>query len=231
VHAAHSEVERLAETCRLDGIAADGLKEAFARYIERQRGAVQCATEEGAVDVGLALGITKKPIEAVRIHRYWTSPEGQAMLARGMKLRWGPSGTPGRMLTLEERKTVEWQTQLNETLNELASWNAAPHESEADYFHQRCLFYETLVELTPPGGTRDNVIAGFLIFLAGSQMKGESPAEWLSHAVEILTRLRLAGDNDASRLSEAFLRSRDPALALVARLDVVAPRSPLAVGQ
>lgn len=231
LHAAHAEVEQLAEVCRRQGIAADGLKQAFEKYIERQRGGTQCASEEGAIDVGFALGVTSKPVAPPRIHRYWSSPESQAMLARGMKLRWGPTGTPGRMLTLEERRTAEWQAQLAETLNELASWKPAPEESETDYFHERCLIYETLVELTPPGATRDNVVAAFAAFLAGSPVRRESPAEWLSHAAEILSRLRLSGDSDAGRVAEAFLRSGEPALALAVRLELVAPRSPLMVEQ
>jgi hypothetical protein len=49
--------------------------------------------------------------------------------------------------------------------------------------------------------------------------------------VEVLSRLRQSSDSDASRLADAFIRSGDAALALTARLDLVAPRSPLIVEQ
>jgi len=205
------EVVQLAQACANDGLATDGLKSAFEKYIERQRGSAQCAGQG-----------------AVKLHNYWTSPEAQALMARGMKLRWGPTGVPSRMLTLEERKAGEWQTQLAEALNEMESWKPAPGESEADYFHQRCLFYEVLVELTPPGARRDNVIAAFLGFLSSSPIQRESPAEWLARGAEILSRLRMSGDSGAERLLDAFASSANPALALTARLERLAPQSPLA---
>lgn len=201
------EVVQLAQACEKDGLATDGLKSAFEKYLERQRGSARCA---------------------VKLQSYWTSPGAQALLVRGLKLRWGPEGVPSRMLTLEERKAAEWQTQLAEALNEMESWKPAPGESEADYFHQRCLFYEALVELTPPGARRDNVIAGFLGFLSNSPIQRESPAEWLARGAEILSRLRLSGDSGAERLLEAFAGSANPALALMARLERWAPQSPLA---
>jgi hypothetical protein len=206
------EVVQLAEACAKDGLATDGLKSAFETYMERQRGSAQCSGQGGAV----------------KLHGYWTSPEAQALLARGLKLRWGPEGVPGRMLTLEERKAAEWQTQLAEALNEMESWKPAPAESEADYFHQRCLFYQALVELTPPGARRDNVVAAFLGYLANSPTQRESPAEWLARGAEILSRLRLSGDSGAERLLDAFASSANPALALTARLERWAPQSPLA---
>ena len=217
------EVVQLAEACGKDGLATDGLKSAFEKYMERQRGSAQCAGQGAMLDAGAAA-----PSRAVKLHGYWTSPEAQALLARGMKLRWGPTGVPNQMLTLEERKAAEWQTQLAEALNEMESWKPAPAESEADYFHQRCLFYVALVELTPPGVRRDNVIAAFLGFLSNSPIQRESPAEWLARGAEILSRLRLSGDSDAERLLEAFASSGNPALALMARLERLAPQSPLA---
>ncbi|MBI4878007.1 MAG: hypothetical protein HY822_25535 [Acidobacteria bacterium] len=200
------------------------------RYLARQRAAPQCLGEGLVIDLGAMLGLAGNkqaqeagPSRVAKLHRYWTSPAAQAMLARGMRLRWGPSGAPGRMPTLEERKSAEWQNQLAETLNELASWKPGPEESEADYFHQRCLFYESLVELTPPGETRDAVVRALIEYLSGSSMQRESPAEWLSHGAELLSRLRLSGDSDGSRLLDAFLRSDNAALALLARLERLAP--------
>ncbi|MDP3001273.1 MAG: hypothetical protein Q8N47_27570 [Bryobacterales bacterium] len=204
------EIEQLAQACGNDGLATDGLKSAFEKYMERQRGSAQCS--QGSV----------------KLHDYWTTPGAQALLARGLKLRWGPEGVPGRMLTLEERRAAEWQTQLAEALNEMESWKPAPAESEADYFHQRCLFYEALIELTPPGARRDNLVAGFLGFLSSSPIERESPAEWLARGAEILSRLRQSGDSGAERLLDAFAGSANPALALTARLERLAPQSPLA---
>jgi hypothetical protein len=133
------------------------------------------------------------------------------------------------MLSLDERRSLEWQGQLADTLKEMAAWKAGAEESEADYFHQRCLFYESLVELTPPGAIRDSVSAAFLSYLSGAAIQRDSPAEWLSHGLEILMRLRLTGDSEAGRLEEAFARSGNPALALTARLEQLAPRSPAPV--
>ena len=225
VNAADEEVRQLSETCRRDGLATDALKAAFDKYIEMQREAPRCASGNGAVDLG------DEPSQATKTHPYWTSGEAQGLLAGGMKLRWGPSGVPERVLTLEDRKTNEWQAQLAETLNAVESWKPGPAETEADYFHQRCLLYETLVELTPPGVKRDNVIASFLGFLTNSSIQSESPAEWATHGLEILTRLRQSSDSDADRLFEAFLRSRSPALVLLARMERLIPRSPLPAPQ
>ncbi len=198
-------------------LATDTLQIAFDKYMERQRGAEQCQGAGMTIDIGAGVAATPPP--AAKIHPYWTSGEAQAMLARGLQLRWGPTGIPGRMVTIEERKAVEWQTQLADTLKAMESWKPASGETETDYFHQRCLFYESLVELTPPGATRDNLIAAFLNFLSHSTLLRECAAEWLSHGVDLLTRLRLSGDPDAGRLRDAFIASDNPALALAARLD------------
>jgi hypothetical protein len=217
---------------QLTAAGAGGLKTAFDAYVKRQRAAAQCTFDGPVIDVGAALGLTpKQPAAAAmaKVYRYWTSGSSQAMLARGMKLRWGPSGVPSRVLTLDERRAQEWQELLTETLNEMPNWKPAPEESEADHFHQRCLFYETLVELTPPGERRGDVIAAFLSYLGGSSLLRDNPAEWLSHAVEILARLRQSGDPGADSLAEAYLRSDNPALALTARLEILVPRSPIQV--
>ncbi len=230
--AATAAVEQLIGAAAPSSSAAGGLKTAWEKYVERQRAAAQCTFEGPVIDLGAALGLTpNQPAGAAtaKVYRYWTSGSSQAMLARGMKLRWGPSGVPSRVLTLDERRSQEWQELLTETLNEMPNWKPAPEESEADYFHQRCLFYETLVELTPPGERRSDVIAAFLSYLGGSSLLRDNPAEWLSHAVEILARLRQSGDADSSRLSDAFLRSDNPALALTARLEILVPRSPIQV--
>ncbi len=226
------EVRQLAGSAA--GTTASGLLGALEKYLERQRGAAQCTFDGPVIDVGAALaGAPQTPSQAAtaKVHRYWTSGAAQAMLARGMKLRWGASGAPVRALTLDDRRSREWQELLTETLNELPNWSPAPEESEADYFHQRCLFYETLIELTPPGEQRSDVIAAFLGYLNGSQMLRENPAEWLSHGVEILARLKQGGDTDAGRLSDAFLRSDCAALALTARLEILVPRSPIPVAR
>jgi hypothetical protein len=225
---AAAEIAGLAGELKNEGIAADGLREAFEKYAARQNSALAC---EAAGVVVVDLGAPGKTPRAADNPRYWTSPGTQALLERAMKLRWGPSGVPSKMLTLEERRSVEWQGQLADTLKEMASWKPGPEESEADHFNQRCLFYESLIDLTPPGGIRDNLSAAFLSFLSGAALQRVSPAEWLSHGLDVLTRLRLSGDSDSGRLAEVFARSGNPALMLTARLEQLAPRSPFLAPQ
>jgi hypothetical protein len=219
-----AEIATLGEELKNEGIAGGGLREAYESYVKRQNAAFACESADTTV-IELAPG--NQTPRAPTNPRYWTTAGTQALQARALKLRWGPSGVPTQMLTLEERRRPEWQSLLAELLNELASWKPAPEESEADYFHQRSLVYESLIELTPPGAIRDKVSAEFLSFLAGAAIQHESPAEWLSHVVELLSRLRLAGDSEAGRLAELFARSGNPALAIAARLEGVAPRSPV----
>ncbi len=176
---------------------SDALREALARYISTRSAGRRCAAGG----------------EELKLHAYWQSPAAQEMFRLGMKLRWGGDGAPGRPLSEAERGAPEWRHRYLEALNAVAEWRSSDEETEADYFHQKCVVYRVLIELAPPGAERDRAASGYLEFLAASPLQRERPAEWLFHTVELVDRA--AG---RAQFLAALTRTGHPALMLWAAL-------------
>jgi hypothetical protein len=157
--------------------------------------------------------------EAV-IDHYWESAESKRIFEECMRLRVGPDG---RMLSVAERNTREWKRQLTDFLAALADWKAADERSEADYYHQRAIVYEALLELTPAGDERNRVLDDYIAFLRGSNLQQENPVEWYWHARSTLNRTRRTQRAEADRMLAAFAGSGSIILSLEAMLARIAP--------
>ena len=128
-------------------------------------------------------------------------------------------GTEGRILTDADRASQEWQQQLTDYLGQLAEWGPGQEKSEADYYHQKCVVYEALVELIPPGPQRDTILTGYLDFIGNSSLQQESPVEWFMHAHSMLERVRSTNSGEPDKVLEGFQKSGNPILALYAKLE------------
>ena len=98
----------------------------------------------------------------------------------------------------------------------MADWTAAQEKSEADYYHEKCIVYEALVELIPPGAQRDKMVQAYVDFVGNSSLQQQSPVEWFMHAHSMLERVRNTANGEPAKLLEAFERSGNPVLALYA---------------
>jgi len=158
-----------------------------------------------------------------KYHQYWQSPAAKSLLTGIKSLRWGGADGTTR-LSLDERKSFAWNFQLADYLKQLESWNAEDEDSPADFFHQKCVLYEGLVELVPEKSQRVKIINSFVRFLELNTFQTESRIEWFLHVEGLFSRAATASDEALTEVTQALLRSRDPTLSLYARLERWAPQ-------
>jgi hypothetical protein len=151
-----------------------------------------------------------------KIDRYWESVATHILLEGAKKLRFGAEGKP---LTDADRSSQEWQQQLTDYLRQLNEWGPGQEKSEADYYHQKCVVYEALVELIPPGPQRDTIFTAYVDFIGTSSLQQESPVEWFMHAHSMLERVRSTNSGEPGKVLEGFQKSGNPILALYAALE------------
>jgi hypothetical protein len=157
-----------------------------------------------------------KIVTTPKIERYWQSPEAQRLLVDANKLRYN---SIGQVFSDGERSTPEWQQQLSDFLSELADWSPSAEKSEADFYNQKCVVFEALVELIPPGPQRDKTLQAFIDFIGNSNLQQQSPVEWFLHAHSMLERVRSTNTGEPAKLLEAYQSSGNAVLALYAAVE------------
>jgi hypothetical protein len=188
------------------------------KYSKKSSGCRDDAATPAGVSVALANG-GPQPVgtgSTPKIERYWDSVATHILLEGAKKLRFG---TEGKVLSDADRASQEWQQQLADYLRQLGEWGPGQEKSEADYYHQKCVVYEALVELIPPGPERDTVLLSYLDFIGNSSLQQQSPAEWFMHAQSMLQRVRLTNSGEPNKLLEGFQKSGNPILSLYAMLE------------
>ncbi len=147
------------------------------------------------------------------VQHYWESAQAKRLLQDGLRLRYT---SDGKLIPEASRNSREWQQQLADYMTEIAEWSADQEKSEADYYHQKCLVYEALVELIPRGPQRDQTIEAYMDFISTSNLQQQSPVEWFLHANSMLERVRSTNSGEPDKILEAFQSSRNPMLVLYA---------------
>ena len=117
-------------------------------------------------------------------------------------------------LTVGERETLDWHRQLNEFLQDIEKWKPEDEASPLDYFHQRCITYGAVIELTPAGSMRERLLGEYLSFLQTQRWQSESFVEWLWHVQRLPKRGEAA---DQRGVYEVYANSRDNVLQLLAK--------------
>jgi hypothetical protein len=164
----------------------------------------------------LANSDVQKTAATPRIERYWQSPSAQRVLELAKGLRFTPEG---KLYSDADRSSREWQQQLTDFLSQLADWTSSQENSEADFYHQKCVVFEALIELIPPGPQRDKTMQSYLDFITNSNLQQQSPVEWFMHAHSMLERVRTTNTGEPSKLLDAFQASGNPVLAVYAALE------------
>jgi hypothetical protein len=151
--------------------------------------------------------------------KFWQSPASEQLLRNAQRLRFGDGQEP---LTAAAKSTSAWSAQLTDFLTELEAW-IPDGETAADYFVQKSILYEGLVDLIPTGPDRSKVIDSFVGFLEQNAVQTTTPIEWFLPVDHLLSGARAADDRD--EVIHAFLNSRDSVLSLYARLERWDPRN------
>ena len=165
---------------------------------------------------GVTLDLSSGPVHAgstPELERYWQSGPAKQLLQDGLRLRYNADG---KLIPESARSSPEWQQRLSDYLAELADWNAAQEKSEADFYHQKSIIYESLVELIPAGAERDKIIHAFVDFIGNSSLAQQSPVEWFVEAYSMFERARNSGNGDAAKLLDAYQNSSSAVLAMYA---------------
>ncbi|HJQ34323.1 MAG TPA: hypothetical protein VJ866_19240 [Pyrinomonadaceae bacterium] len=161
------------------------------------------------------------------LHEYWQTPGARQLLQAIRELRFGlapaakdddDEAVPAE-LTAEQRQTEQWLDKLRTFLKDLEQWDRGAERSEADYFHQRQSLYHGLLELAPNGWARDMVLREWEESLAEEPPRGLSRPEWFLWAGNLLKAARASEPKSRSTILEAMTNSKNPTLALYAKLE------------
>lgn len=238
-------IARMAEICKGKKILTDELLESFRAYLVKHITASRCADtaaksdqrsrEAAQIDffngnlrfAGYLSKESIRPINdddikpakiegAAKYYEYWESPKSKALLSRIRKLRFSPTGKP---LSDTEKQEAEWQWQLAQSLTDLKSWRADDEKSEADYFHQKCILFNALLEIVPASHTRDDIMYDFVAFVSDSNLQKDSPEEWFLHANAILNKAHSYQGDERSKMLEALSKSKSAVIYLYAELE------------
>lgn len=176
-----------------------------------------------------------KPLEVrgnVRTHPYWRSVASRNIQGEIKQLRFNNGS---KEISDGERGDAAWQNSLSKLLNDLADWDERAEESAEDYFHQKSVAYQSLIEIVPAGSARDSIISDFVRFLSSQPIEREDPAAWYLHAKYILDYARKANGEEQRRILKVLKDSNDPTLRLYSELDRMLPShsvtAKLAVGR
>jgi hypothetical protein len=192
-------------------VGAPEMQVSLEKYRQKSHG---CESDSGSPNRSKPKTQSDSPATTPKLERYWQSPEAQQLFKAGQNLRFGPQ----RDLRNEaDRASPQWEQQLADYLGQLAGWTPGHEKSEADYYHQKCDVYQSLVELLPPGAQHDEMLEDYVSFISNSSLYLQSPVEWFLGPQALSVRLQSSGQ-ELRKVFDAYLASGNPVLALEARL-------------
>lgn len=158
--------------------------------------------------------------------QYWVTPKARSLWEKIDVLRYGkqdPSDMIGSdkrptPLSLEARRSSQWQYQLSDFLSEMREWKPEHEASKADYFHQKCRIFNELLELAPNSPTRSRMIDEYMAFLEQNRFECESFIEWFLHVSGLLRRILLMEEEEKNQALDALRYSNDHTLQLCVKL-------------
>jgi len=152
--------------------------------------------------------------EMALVQPYWQSTQAKQLLVVIKKLRFGDGD---KALPVSSRETVGWLSKLTDFLIQLEAWTPSAEE-DPNFFHEKCVLYESLVDLIPSGQDRSKVIDSFVNFL-GQNSTEVSRIEWLEHVDNLILRTR--GADSHEEVLRTFSTAGDPSLNLYAHLELL----------
>ena len=197
----------------LDEISSEivpGAEASFEKFKQNSKG---CPDDSRP---GVTLDLSQGPVHAgntPQVEHYWESSAAKQLLEGAQKLRFTADG---KLIGDSARASQEWQDKLNDYLEPVANWTSSQEKSEADYYHEKCIVYEALVELIPAGPQRDKTLQAFIEFIGNSNLQRESPPDWFVHAHSMLERVRNSSNGEPAKLLSGFQGSGNAVLVLYA---------------
>jgi hypothetical protein len=151
--------------------------------------------------------------------------ECRAIAEQYRGLVFGPNGT---VYTSDQKSTPAWRGKVREFLSALAGWQeSAPGErpTAAEHFRMKSTAYDELLGLVSDSPDRELVLRAMLDYLKQNRFQQESRIEWFLPVNGLIGRVAM-GSQGTERLADELGKVDDAIIALYAKLETVAPRTP-----
>ena len=140
-------------------------------------------------------------------------------------LVFGENGSP---YTPGQKETPAWRGKVRDFLAALSRWQESASEegpAAADHFRMKAASYGDLLNLVLNGPDREAVLRAMLDYLKQNRFQRENRMEWFLPVNALIGRVAL-DPLGMGRLAEELGKVDDPIMALYAKLEAVAPRTP-----
>jgi hypothetical protein len=140
-------------------------------------------------------------------------------------LVFGENGSP---YTPGQKETPAWRGKVRDFLAALSRWQESASEEAppaADHFRMKAGSYGDLLNLVLNGPDREVVLRAMLDYLKQNRFQRENRMEWFLPVNALIGRVAL-DPLGMGRLAEELGKVDDPIMALYAKLEAVAPRTP-----
>lgn len=194
------------------GEIADPLMPNAVRFFNEHYAALLIGFELSPIDQNEIAKFRAGPSAAVL--PYWQSGEAAQLLQEVRQLRFGGGDS---VLNVSDRTTSEWTTKEVDFLSHLDGWGAGSEPSETDFFDEKSILYQSLINVLPAESERSEVLARYANFLELTSGQTADPIEWFYPVHLLLTRCAEA--HNCSPVINAFVNSRDPILNLYGKLE------------
>jgi outer membrane murein-binding lipoprotein Lpp len=155
--------------------------------------------------------------EAENSPDYFSDASEQARLRKYEKLHFNDDK---KIVTETEKENTQWQTGFSQLLIDAAAWSKSDGVADNDYFHQKCSFFQALLEIAPKNNLnlRVNAFREYLSFVSNSQMRRDNRAEWLLEVHNILDIAVTARGEEQIRMINEIVNKNDSTLRLFLKL-------------
>lgn len=231
-------VRELLKECEAKGVGKDALLEAYRAYFVTQVAGVRCGNSKAFdewVTSPKALQyfnetLTKTPVTAEELkprsvegpaksYNFWRTTESRKLLMGIKQLRF--NGIEERKP--EEKETTEWRRELTEYLVSLSDWDGSSEPTTQDYFNEKSVLFEGLLEIATAPETREKVLSDYVSFLREPDLRRESRIGWFQYVKRLGDWARSQGQETHRALLDAFANSDVVTLRLYAKLEAFDP--------
>lgn len=175
-----------------------------------------------ALNKVLAVPLTEDDIQPVEIKgrakdvTYWQAADTKQLLTNIKALRFGNGSVE---LTIEQRQSEEWQQNLAGFLDLLHTWESPKESAEDDYFQQKSLIYEALLDVCPEKIPLHNkILYAYAKYLKETNRHHKGSIGWLWHAKNYLRIVSRKNNTEYSLHWNTWRESGDDMLWLYGEL-------------
>lgn len=152
---------------------------------------------------------------------YWQTPDSKKLMKDYKDLRFASDAEEhvkdGVVPTRDDAGTPEWDAQLRRLLSDLENWGGSDEASQLDYFNQQQNLYEGLLEITPPGQPRAEVLASWLKSLKGAK-DGDAEIQRRLHVSYLIKAVAASPPETRDDFMGRLVYSDDPLISASAKV-------------